>query len=111
MIYAAAVAQPVAQVAHLAAGILEAGGYHGAVDVSLALVNVADSGSSYWYTQHHGIFPVASFPTYPFEEYRTTTRVMSTQLRTEATSIAARLARKLLRTARPPGTPDPLTLG
>jgi hypothetical protein len=92
----------------LAAGILfERGGYHGSVDVGLAITGARGAISGGLLSQRP--FPMLNEPpSVPSDDFRSHVRTTATKLRAEACSVSASLLERLFRVIRPPGLPDPL---
>ena len=102
-----AVAQITAHLSLFAGNLLEAGGYHGPVDVGLALTGASGGASAEW--QSPGRFPPpGGLPALPTDEYQHRIRVPAVKLCEEPCEVAQLLLTRLFRAIRPAGFPDPL---
>ena len=103
------VAQMAAHFCMMAGTILERGGYFGAVEVLIAVLNAGGAISGEWLNGRY--FPRASGkPVVPTDDYRHHVRVPASKLKDDPIEVAASLVSRLLRTIRPAGFPEPLGL-
>jgi hypothetical protein len=102
-----AAAQLAAHFALMVGHLLEAGGYHGHVDMFVALTGAAEAASTQWWMGNY-FPPLTGYPGVPTDNYRHRVRVPAAKLRLEPCDISAALLGRLLRTIRPSGFPDPL---
>lgn len=102
-----AVAQIAAHLSLFAGNLLEVGGYHGPVDVGLALTGASGGTSAEWLAP--GRFPPpGGLPALPTNDYQHRIRVPAVKLRKEPCGVAQLLLTRLFRALRPAGFPDPL---
>jgi hypothetical protein len=100
-----AIAQITAHFVELAGCLLDAGKYHGPVDVFAAVIGAGGACSADW----SGRGPAAPFEVsvVPGDDYRSQVRMPSTRLVAEPCEVAMALLARLLRAIRPKHFPDP----
>lgn len=101
------VAQIAAHFSFMAGRLLGAGGYHGPVELSVAIIGAKGAVSAEWFG---GVRtpPLGAYPAIPFDDYRDRLRVQASRLADEPCDVAAALLSRLLRALRPRYFPDPL---
>jgi len=103
-----AAAQHAAHVSLFAGRFLEAAGYHGMADVSLALTQIRTSYSWEWLTVNFP--PRNGYPMAPVDDYRQSVRLPAERLVEDPCGVAKELLERLLRTIRRPTFPDPWSI-
>ena len=100
--------QLTAQLARLAGRVLERGDYHGAVDVSIQLSNIAGATSAVWLDLP--AFTLAPRPIVPLDDFRSSARVSVERLLDDPVGISRELFERLTRVISPTVGPDLLAL-
>lgn len=102
-----AVVQMTAHFVLMVGRLLDAGGYHGLVELSVAITGAAGAVSAEWFG---GVrtFPMGRIPSVPSDDYRDRLRLPANRLLEEPCEVAASLLSRLLRALRPRFFPDPI---
>lgn len=105
-----AIAQMTAHFVLFSGKLLEAGGYHGPVEVLLGVIGAAGATSGAWFVPPHHFPPAQGYPAFPLDDHRDRVRVPAAKLQEEPCEVARALLTRFLRAVRPDGSPDPLQL-
>jgi hypothetical protein len=101
-----AVAQIASHFLLMVGRLLDAGDYHGAVELSVAIMGGSGAVSAEWFNAVR-MLPTRSFPAVPLDDYRDSLRAPVSRLVNEPCAVAASLLSRILRALRPPSFPDP----
>jgi hypothetical protein len=102
-----AVAQLASHFVLMVGRLLDAGGYHGPVELSVAITGADGAVSAEWFNGVR-MLPVRPLPAVPSDDYRDRLRAPVSRLMDEPCEVAASLLSRLLRALRPRVFPDPV---